>query len=517
MRKDPTRTGSTYCGTTRGRLRSFVVALLCTCGLGVMRSPANAGDGWWGDLDQGQHVQLTDVLRAPRSFAGRTLTFVCVFHKQESIFDAFRTRFSYRNFDNFSVWPDGAELWNPEPYKKDFPFLYLPKSHPSRAVLLGLEIFTRIEVTARIGAVSRGRPYLEVLSLRKTGHRLGRSFFRELNAGRNLLRRGSNEATRRAARKYRDMLITRRDLPKVYAAKVRRLYADALRELGDEHEAARVEQGGKLGDSWGGGGASWSDRPKPPSPADDRTGELDFGPTSELDDGAGPAADARTNDGPSEGLPSFPGASDAPGRDVPSFPDDAEDDDSEDSVADASSAPGFDAPGDELGMPPGLAPAPREHDERTNASREAPAWPDEEDALAREPPTVSRDEGSGDRRSNDRQSPNRRRMHTGPGPRGYGAFAMPRRPVSRAEPARNTERASPNRTRRSRTKVDKDGSNEWRMGSAKDLPAPGTTPIPGRETYPESRRPAPRAAPYNSAPPPGGIAPRRRTRIAGVK
>ena len=490
------------------RWRPCIVWVGLCVGLFCFGTPAQAGEGWWGDLDQGQHVRLNDILRAPRTYSGRTLTFVCVYHRQESLFDSFRTRFSYRNFDNFSVWPDGAELWDPAPYKKDFPFLYLPKSHPQRGVLHGLEMFSRIEVTTRIGAVSRGRPYLEVLSLRRTGHRLGRSFFRELKFGRNLMNHGSSDGVRSAARKYRDLLITRRDLPKGYVAKVRRLYANALRELGEEGEAARIEQGGKIGDSWGRSGATWSDRPKAPNPEDDIGGELDFGDELNPRDERARSAEFDQDPAPSENLPAFPGADDAPGSVTPAFPDGAPG--SHDDV------PGLDAPGDGLGMPPGLSNSPRSPS--ASKRRNPPAFPDEEDD-ALDPPMRSES-----RREPSRDAPSRERSRvarSGPGPRGYGAFAMPRRSSPASNSPRRRTRES-NRRNGRRPSADRDAdTNEWRMGSAKDLPAPGTSPMPGRERYPESgsrtRGLSPAASARRGAPPLGGMAPRRRTRIAGVK
>ena len=106
---------------------------------------AEAGDGWWGGLDEGEAVSLADVLRGPRDYRGKTLTFFCIFHRKESYFDPVRTPFNPERYDNFSVWPDGAALWQEKAYVNDMPFLYIRRNHTQRDAIMRLDPVTRIE------------------------------------------------------------------------------------------------------------------------------------------------------------------------------------------------------------------------------------------------------------------------------------------------------------------------------------------------------------------------------------
>jgi len=230
-------------GARRWILRLSVLGAVLAVGR-LPVAPACADGGWWSDLDKGQGVRLTDVLEAPDRHRGRSLTFTCVFHQQEREFNPLRTRFNAERYDNISVWPDGAVLWKQEDYARDFPFLYVARNNPQRDALLRLEGFTRIELTARIEAVVDGNPFLEVVSARVTGHRLGREVMTYMLRGEVHGRTAGAESQTLAAENFEAALRVAPDLAPIYATLVRQRLAEALRNLGRDDEAARVLAGG---------------------------------------------------------------------------------------------------------------------------------------------------------------------------------------------------------------------------------------------------------------------------------
>ena len=133
--------------------RSWVLVFLgVILPLGVVRA------GWWDDLDRGEEVKLSDLIAQPSRYEGRILSFFCVFHRRDQVFAPLAAPYTPQRFENFAVWPDGAPIWEEEAYQKDYPFLYLERAHPQQADLLGLEMFTRVEVTGRIRGAIRARP-----------------------------------------------------------------------------------------------------------------------------------------------------------------------------------------------------------------------------------------------------------------------------------------------------------------------------------------------------------------------
>jgi hypothetical protein len=227
------------------RLRTPLLGvLLAVAAAWLTTAPAAAEDGWWSGLDEGETVSLADVVKSPEDYRDRTITFIAVFHTASGEFKYYppATLFTEARYLNFSAWPDGVSMWeSEEEWGRELPFLYLPRAHPQRDELMGLEQFTRVEITGRIRHVVRGQPAIQVFSFRKTGHRLGRDVVRSINRGLAHMRTGTRQGYQVAARYYK--LALQPDLPAVYATKVRSLIAGALRRLGDDEEAARYESG----------------------------------------------------------------------------------------------------------------------------------------------------------------------------------------------------------------------------------------------------------------------------------
>jgi hypothetical protein len=269
-------------------------------------------------------MRLSDVIARPDDYRDRTLTFFCVFHKKDDVFAPLATPFNETRYDNVAVWPDGLALWEQQAYQQDFPFLYVLKAHPRRDQLVGLEIFTRLEVTGRIRAVFRGRPCIEIADFRLTGHRLGKRVVMSVMAGANYEALSDFEL---AYENY--MRALEPDLPPAYDLLVRKRAGDMLRRQGRIDEARALEGGGILA-------PSSEPRPAPEAPPPVAAPR----PTPLAGDlpGSAPAASvprARapdlppgfgSPDGPSMGFPSPhgleepPARAEATGRDAPLVP-----------------------------------------------------------------------------------------------------------------------------------------------------------------------------------------------------
>lgn len=297
-------------------MHRVLAAATCLATLLLLAAPSEAGEGWWGGLDEGEAVSLNSVLRQPEEFRGRTLTFYCVFFTADGTYKYYppNTAFTEGNFLNFSVWPDGTPVWEKEAFVENFPFLYLRRTNAQREELVRIKRFTRLECTGRIRDIVRGRPAIEVFSFRETGHRLGKPIVDSVLWGMNYAKQGTREGYQSAARRFKEAL--QPDLPPVYAIIVRKLLADALRALGNDAEADLYERGETVGTPplpradpgaapgmpLAPGEAFPTDFPEPPSPDDTLPGSALPGSSGDMPAPPAPLGTAR-------GAPDGPGAS----------------------------------------------------------------------------------------------------------------------------------------------------------------------------------------------------------------
>ena len=204
--------------------------------------PARAG--WWDDLDKGETARLSDLIAQPDRYRNQDVSFFCVFHQVDDVFNPLAKPFNAERYENLSAWTDGAPVWENDTFRHDYPFLYLRKSNPQYAQLANLPIFTRIEVTGRIRSVQRSMPYIEVLSFRPTSHRLGKLVVQSVMAGDRYAEMGDHEL---AYENYKRAM--RPDLPPSYEMLVRKRVAEGLRRLGKTAEANALEGGPILANS----------------------------------------------------------------------------------------------------------------------------------------------------------------------------------------------------------------------------------------------------------------------------
>ena len=205
---------------------------LCLFGLLLLplapSSSAEAGDGWWGDLDKGQVVELRDIVAKPRSFRGKQLTFFCIVRGPDNVFFPQNRLLSRTRYANFTVWPDGTPLWDAAAYaNSEFPTLYISRTHPDQATLMRVPRYTRIEVTGSVRALVGRRPCIEIASWRESGHRLGRDVVDSVVRARAFVRGGD---ARLARSNFREAMAV--DLPSNYRVLIEEEARRGLESLG---------------------------------------------------------------------------------------------------------------------------------------------------------------------------------------------------------------------------------------------------------------------------------------------
>lgn len=287
------------------RVRWVTAGLLLLALLAAV-TPAHAD--WWDDLDRGKEVALDDIVLRASRYKDQRVTFFCIYRQRDQVFAPLAAPFQPQNHANLAVWADGTPVWEKKAYTKDYPFLYIKRSHPQHAELLQLEEFTRLEVTGRIKGAIRARPCIEIQSFRQTGQRLGRYVVQSMMAGDRHSELGDQELS---YENYRRALTP--DLPTTYDLYVRRRLSDSLRRLGRIDEARKIDGGEILGD-----GAAPEALPRPPG---GRLGDpLPGTPGAPAPGGQpGPVSD----DLPGERLAPGPVTNDLPGQPTdapPAFP-----------------------------------------------------------------------------------------------------------------------------------------------------------------------------------------------------
>ncbi len=242
--------------------------LVGTCLLGLLLllplaplPTATAGDGWWGDLDKGQVVELRDIVAKPRSFRGKQLTFFCIVRGEDSVFFPQNRLLSRSRYANFTVWPDGTALWNSRAYANaEFPTLYISRTHPDQATLMRVPRYTRIEVTGSVRALVGRRPCIEIASWRESGHRLGREVVDSMVRARAYVRGGD---ARLARSNFREAMAV--DLPSNYRVSIEEEARRALATLGANLAEPSPTASRPMGDVPVGAGTDPFD--EPPAPA----------------------------------------------------------------------------------------------------------------------------------------------------------------------------------------------------------------------------------------------------------
>ncbi|MCA9320147.1 MAG: hypothetical protein KDB53_05405, partial [Planctomycetes bacterium] len=141
-------------------------------GVVLAAAPAFANGGWWDDVYDQKTVPLETILANPVAFRGMDVAFVVQFHQLGSIENPYYTPFEKESYINFSVWSDGAALWDKGAYEKDFPYLFIDRMESESKTMLQARMYDRFIITGRVESIFRGKPWIEVVGLKALEEKL---------------------------------------------------------------------------------------------------------------------------------------------------------------------------------------------------------------------------------------------------------------------------------------------------------------------------------------------------------
>ena len=159
----------------------FAVFTLALAALAIP-SPAVAG-GWFDDMGEAKEVTLGDVLRSPKDYVDVDVKMKVYFNTTGDSYNPYFTRFTEEMYGNFSAWPIDARLYDRRDYQRSFPFLFVARHNKQWKKLQALKRVTAIEITASVGEVFRGQPWILVHSFRTLGEGLRAADVRHVVAG----------------------------------------------------------------------------------------------------------------------------------------------------------------------------------------------------------------------------------------------------------------------------------------------------------------------------------------------
>jgi hypothetical protein len=133
----------------------------------IVAPTAPASGGWWDDLFDDENVTLEKVLKTPEAFRGHSVCFAAQFHKLGRVANPFYTKFESDWYLNFSVWGDGAPLWEKPVYKTNFPYMFVRRGSESAQAMLGAPLYSRWIFTAEVVDVFNGMPWIEVTGVKR--------------------------------------------------------------------------------------------------------------------------------------------------------------------------------------------------------------------------------------------------------------------------------------------------------------------------------------------------------------
>ncbi|MCB9833935.1 MAG: hypothetical protein H6807_15855 [Planctomycetes bacterium] len=140
--------------------------------LGLSAAPAAASGGWWDDIFEEKTVSLETILKNPEAFRGLDVSFVIQFHKLGQIDNPYYTPFEKERYLNFSVWADGAALWEKKVFEADFAYMFIDRIAEDCQTILQAGAYERFVVTGRVVSVFRGQPWIEVVGLKGIDRKL---------------------------------------------------------------------------------------------------------------------------------------------------------------------------------------------------------------------------------------------------------------------------------------------------------------------------------------------------------
>jgi hypothetical protein len=129
-------------------------------------APAHSG-GWWDDVFMERSTRLGAILAEPEAWRGVPATFVVQFREPAKADRAFFTKFEPDQWIAFAAWADEAPLWVKKDYDEDFRHLFVRRHGPEAKAIAMAARYDRFVVSGVVREVLKGRPWIEVTSLRR--------------------------------------------------------------------------------------------------------------------------------------------------------------------------------------------------------------------------------------------------------------------------------------------------------------------------------------------------------------
>jgi hypothetical protein len=129
--------------------------------------PERPDGGWWDDVFTERTVTLTKVLASPDAYRDLPINFTVQFHQIAKTGPSFFTRFEPDSWLGFSAWSEDAPLWEKKAYENDFPHLFVRRDGADFRTVNGAAIYDRFSVSGVVRDVIKGKPWIEVTSVRR--------------------------------------------------------------------------------------------------------------------------------------------------------------------------------------------------------------------------------------------------------------------------------------------------------------------------------------------------------------
>jgi hypothetical protein len=122
--------------------------------------------GWWEDVFAERNVALSKILEKPEAWRDVPVVFVVQFHQLGKASASFFTRFESDSWVGFSAWSDDAALWEKKTFDADFPHLFVRRNGADARVVGAAAIYDRLIIGGVVRDVIKGKPWIEVTSVR---------------------------------------------------------------------------------------------------------------------------------------------------------------------------------------------------------------------------------------------------------------------------------------------------------------------------------------------------------------
>jgi hypothetical protein len=168
------------------RLGGLAAILVIACGVSLAQEmPASAPasretapkaakptGGWWEDVFAEREVPLSKILVTPEAWRDVPVSFVVQFHQIGKAGSSFFTRFEADAWLGFSAWADDAALWDKKAFDSDFPHLFVRRNGADARLVGAAALYDRLAVSGIVRDVIKGKPWIEVTSVRTLSEKM---------------------------------------------------------------------------------------------------------------------------------------------------------------------------------------------------------------------------------------------------------------------------------------------------------------------------------------------------------